>query len=268
MAHYLKIFLSTLLIWISNGLFSQEMLVLTNNESNKHVSFDPDKKITVYYENENGTQSIRGIYNFIDSVNIRIVTDKHGAMTLPFSRIIQIGNYKLEDYPLIEFRDPNELYMNVERFKNSVTIGIAGDGSLISLNYDKLYKINDKVLLDGRIGIGYNEQFTIWGTPYRYLTIPHHFTINFCGANQLNRAANHLFEIGLGGTLILGSIEHHYAFYPKLGYRFSPVHSKKITFRLQANIPVLFNRWYDFALWSDHEMVFLPIGISLGYLFK
>lgn len=260
------VFISSLFF---NGLHSQEILVLKSTKAGKLVCFDPTKEVTVYYEDVDEIHRIRGFYAVIDDMNIKIVTNDHGAMTIPLSKITQISNSDRIDYPFLGLYSEEELSPYKERLKNSITLGILGESSLFSLHYDRLFKINDKILLNGKIGIGYNEElvFCIWGPckPDKYMTIPHHFTINIGNGNNLFRGANHLFEIGLGGTLIAGNIDHHYVLYPKIGYRFSPVHSNKFTFRMYANMPVSKVQWENFMLWDG--IIFSPFGISLGRLF-
>ncbi len=132
-----------------------------------------------------------------------------------------------------------------------------GDASIISINFEKLFSISDNLLLAGKIGLGYNEELKIcvWGNcspPNKYFTIPHHITLNY-GRKK------HFIELGLGGTLLVGETSEYYYLYPILGYRFFPLKSNKINFRVFGELPL--------TNWDNIGVIFIPFGISVGWSF-
>jgi hypothetical protein len=145
----------------------------------------------------------------------------------------------------------------------SIYTTLAGDATIISINYDKIFPISQILRISGKIGSGYNEEFRlcIWGgcnSPQsKYLTIPHHITGNI-------GKGRHLFEFGLGGTVIIGSTTQPYFIYPIVGYRILPLRSNKITFRIFGQLP--FPRTDGIFLADD--IIFMPVGLSLGVSFS
>ncbi len=132
----------------------------------------------------------------------------------------------------------------------SVAFNILGEASGLSLNYERFFVLNDKMLLSAKIGMGVVHEFElcIFGncSPLRtFLTVPHHVTLNL-GKRR------HFFEIGMGGTL-LGS---YYILYPVAGWKIIPEHPGGFYFRLFTELPI---HWSDGA-----RVIFWPIGISLG----
>lgn len=139
---------------------------------------------------------------------------------------------------------------------NGISFNLLGDASLISVHYDRLILLGPSFMLSGKLGVGYNEEFQlcIFGPcsspPGKYMSIPHHITGNL-GKRK------HFFEFGLGGTLILGNTVQPYVLYPMLGYRFLPLRSGKINFRIFGQVP----------LSRIEDILFVPFGISLGISF-
>ena len=141
-----------------------------------------------------------------------------------------------------------------DRPMNNINLNLLGDASLIALNYERLFFINDHFFLAGKIGMGYNETFNIlcWGGCYteRYFTIPHSITGNLGGGR-------HFFEFGLGGTFLNGSNWDFYRLYPILGYRLQPLQYKRVNFRIFGTAP--------FSGWDNiNDIFFSPVGLSLG----
>lgn len=145
---------------------------------------------------------------------------------------------------------------------NSIYINLLGDASLISFNYERKFLISQTFLISSKLGLGYNEEFSlnicIWGpcppppAPKKYLTIPHHIT------GILGKGL-HFFEFGLGGTIISGVTTQPYLFYPIVGYRILPLMSNKINFRVFGQIP--------FSGLETDDILFIPFGLSLGVSF-
>jgi hypothetical protein len=138
-----------------------------------------------------------------------------------------------------------------------LSLSILGDASLISFNFEKLYFINPNYFISGKLGLGYNEEFQIclFGPcqpPEKFVTIPHHITWNF-GKKK------HFFELGLGGTFIIGNTSQPYLFYPIVGYRIHPLKFNKVNFRLFV--------YYPFTGEDLDDILLIPVGINLGICF-
>lgn len=154
---------------------------------------------------------------------------------------------------------------------NNVYVSFIGDASIFALNYERLNIINPKIRLSSRIGLGYNELIALFTPRIQYITIPHHVTCNF-GEGQ------HFLEAGLGGTFLAGQGKEediygrkvpatvtHYLLYPIIGYRFHPLQSSKLNFRLYAQ-PIIRNSkagWFS----EKSGAVVIPFGASVGLSF-
>lgn len=153
---------------------------------------------------------------------------------------------------------------------NNLNINLLGDGSLISLNYERLFSVKPKFFLTGKLGLGYNEEFefrvclfgpcTIKSTQkvINFLTIPHHITGNF-GRRSL------FFEVGLGGTLFSGNGVINHIVYPIVGLRVQPRRINKLNFRVFGCLP--FGSEIGSVGIGLNEVFFFPFGLSLGYCF-
>ena len=141
---------------------------------------------------------------------------------------------------------------------HSVNLSLLGDASMISVNYQKLYQVRPNFLVSGKLGLGYNQEFQLclFGPcstpPENFLTIPHHITGNWGGGWSF-------FEVGLGGTLVLGPISQNYLLYPMIGYRLQPLKSDRLNFRIFGHFPVT-------GIESNY-ILFIPIGFSAGFCF-
>jgi len=140
---------------------------------------------------------------------------------------------------------------------NNINLNLFGDASIISLNYERLFLINQNFFITGKLGIGWNQDFQLclFGTcqPTKYyLTMPHHITGNL-------GKGRHFLEFGLGGTIINGKTNQHYLLYPIVGYRLQPLKSNKVVFRIFGSIP--------FTGLEAENILFVPFGLSLGVRF-
>jgi len=147
---------------------------------------------------------------------------------------------------------------DLRRPLNNVGVNLLGDASIISFNYERVFHQRDKILMTGKLGIGYTEEFR-WcfgfspcGASDNYLTLPHHITGNLGKRRGL-------FEFGLGATLISGSHSSSYIAYPIIGYRLHPLRVKKMNFRAYINIP--------FTGLETSDIIISPLGINGGYSF-
>lgn len=143
------------------------------------------------------------------------------------------------------------------RPRTSLWSGFLGEGSLLSLNYERL-AINTKYLfLAGGAGAGYNTLFSQCTVePCEtdqpdYLTLPHH--ISLCAGTGM-----HYLEAGFGGTVVFGNTDRHYITYPYAGYRLHPRNSRKLLLRVTFSYPTN----------SDvGSILYVPWGVSIGMSF-
>jgi hypothetical protein len=140
---------------------------------------------------------------------------------------------------------------------NGINLNLLGDASWFSINYERLFSISPSFIITGKIGLGYNREFAPYYAASKYFTIPHHITGNL-------GKGRHLFEFGLGGTIINENSDHYldYIFYPIIGYRFLPLKSNHINFRLFSNIP-----YWAFSGRELGYIIFIPFGLSIGISF-
>jgi len=127
---------------------------------------------------------------------------------------------------------------------------------LVSLNYERIYSVKPNLHLSAKLGVGYNEEFNICifspcSEPHKYITIPHYVSCNI-------GVTKHFFEAGLGGTLASGNTTQPYILYPIVGYRFQSL-EKKVNFRIYLQ--------YPFSGGDTDDILFIPIGLSIGSVF-
>ncbi|HNY15198.1 MAG TPA: hypothetical protein PKI12_06640 [Bacteroidales bacterium] len=142
------------------------------------------------------------------------------------------------------------------RPSNTISVNLLGDGSNVSLNYEKLFRLNDFLFFTARAGAGYGRQLTLGNDSLNlpvYLAIPVHVTIN-AGKGR------HFAELGMGNTLNSGNVDPHYLYFLIYGYRFYPLNRNNISIRIFGNL--LLNKKDDY-----HNLYFVPFGFSLGYVF-
>lgn len=210
----------------------------------------------------------------IDNVNNRLDDDlrqelkkgsKISIAAASFSRLILLS---LLCFFAIEIKAQENSISQIEKIQsvedrplNNISLNLLGDASYISINYEKQYLVGKSYILSAKLGLGYNQEFCIsLGTgscsPVEdYLTIPHHFTANIGKRRSF-------FEFGLGGTILYGETSEPYILYPIIGYRFLPMQSNKINFRLYFLPPP-----YADGPFGHPDILFFIVGASLGISF-
>jgi hypothetical protein len=155
--------------------------------------------------------------------------------------------------PGISLSAQNSSYRPVKRAPNNISLNLLGEGSLISINYERLFPIAPKFFLTGQAGIGRNQEalWTAGRSPRLYTTFPHHITANF-GKNR------HFFEFGFSGDIVAGDTEHHYISGPLVGYRYKSSRSGRIPVRCFITYPFI-------GLHTG--LIYVPFGLSIGYSF-
>ena len=144
---------------------------------------------------------------------------------------------------------------------NNININLLGDASRVSINYERQFLVSTTFNLTSKLGLGYNQEYQLClgggcGPPDKYFTLPHHITGNL-------GKGRHFFEFGFGGTFLTGNKTLFYYIYPTIGYRISPLKSKKINFRIFGQVPL-----YKFdRLDQLNDFIFLPFGLSMGMSF-
>ena len=133
----------------------------------------------------------------------------------------------------------------IDLSRNNIGVNLLGEGSFISLAYERNFSISENQFINAHLGVGYNQELCfLWcGEPTRYLTIPHRITYNV-GKRK------HFFEIGFGGVGILEHQLDQYAVFPTMGYRFQGSH--------------FFLRTYACYIMTSSDITPIPFGISLG----
>jgi hypothetical protein len=144
---------------------------------------------------------------------------------------------------------------------NGFVVNLLGNGSNVSLNYERLFRINDYVFLSGSLGAGFGRQLsnrdpvqdTIRIVRQGYFTIPVLITIN-------GGKGRHFAEAGIGSTAAIGDVYPHLLYFLTAGYRLQPLRSGNLSFRIYGNL--LLNNNDDFR-----NLYFVPFGVSLGVAF-
>jgi hypothetical protein len=133
-----------------------------------------------------------------------------------------------------------------------------GDGSGLSLRYERLLPINSKLFIAGNIGIGYLRDikfpFLFDDTPNeQYLSFPYGFSIIF-GKTE------NCIEIGIGHSTLSFRHGRRYFTYPLVGYRLQPFKSNNLMMRAFLCYPFG-------GFQRDDKITFLPGGVSFGLSF-
>lgn len=148
-----------------------------------------------------------------------------------------------------------------DRPLNGLVVNLLGNGSNVSLSYERLFRINDYVFLSGSLGAGFGRQLsnsdpvhdTITTVRQGYLTIPAIITLN-------GGKGRHFAEAGIGSTAAIGDVYPHLLYFLTAGYRLQPLRSGNLSLRIYGNW--LFNKKDDFR-----NLYFVPFGASLGIAF-
>ena len=149
--------------------------------------------------------------------------------------------------------------------KNGINLSAYGGFSYGAINYERFIYLESNMYLSTELGIGYGLEAPniLWasGKPLMdFITIPHHITANI-------GKGKHYFEFGIEGTILYtlntNNYEngfHSYTVAPMIGYRFMPLKSNKLYFKLEGS-------------WPIHELktgtpFYAPYGIGVGLNFK
>jgi hypothetical protein len=136
-----------------------------------------------------------------------------------------------------------------------ISANIAGDASLLTLGFEKLFFVKPKLTLAGKLAFGYNQDFQLFSSapPTNYFILPHSFTLN------LGEGKRSFGELGIGGAWITSNSENYYLFYPILGYRYHPFKNPGFSFRAWIYYPFGQSNTLD-----DSDLLIAPFGLSFG----
>ena len=136
-----------------------------------------------------------------------------------------------------------------------ISANLAGDASLLSLGFDKLFFLKPALTLSTKVGFGFNQEFQLFSSdpPSSYFILPHHVTCNF-GRNRS------FLEFGVGAAWVTDNRDDYYPVYPILGYRYHPFKKPGFSFRVWVYTPLGKKNFYDWDV-----IMMIPYGLSFGY---
>ncbi len=141
----------------------------------------------------------------------------------------------------------------IERSDFTISLNMAGDISIISLGFEKLYFIKPAFAITGKIGLGINSEFSLSDNPANtYFVLPHHVTANFGKRKSF-------LELGIGGSYMTGSQVSEYFVYPMLGYRLHPFNNPGFSFRVWLFFPI-----GQISRLEETNILIVPYGLSFG----
>jgi hypothetical protein len=138
-----------------------------------------------------------------------------------------------------------------------ISLNLAGDVSIISVGFEKLFFIKPSLTLAGKAGLGFNQEFQIFSEadPDNFFILPHQVTANYGKRKSF-------LEFGIGGSIIIGGGLSEYIAYPIVGYRLHPFKNRGFSFRAW-----LFYPFGQLEKIEKTEMLVVPYGISFGIAF-
>lgn len=132
---------------------------------------------------------------------------------------------------------------------------IAGDASILSLGLEKLFFVRTNMILAGKLGFGFNQEFQLFDPdpPRNYFILPHAVTLN------LGLSKRSFLELGIGGSWVAHGIENYYLVYPMAGYRFHPFRKSKFSFKVWGFYP-----FGQMDVLDEIDLLLAPVGLSFG----
>lgn len=151
---------------------------------------------------------------------------------------------------------------------NSIYVGLLGDLSRMSLNYERVTYIEDDYFLTSKIGVGINKEagylclMKCGRFAVKYTTMPLH--LSFCRGK-----GGDIIETGVGATVSRADIkgEHRIDFmsYFLFAYRLYPVEKGMGVFRFFIYIPI--THTYEELSPFVGSIQYYPFGFSIGTAF-
>jgi hypothetical protein len=138
--------------------------------------------------------------------------------------------------------------------QQSVYIGIFGEGTAFSINYETMFFEIGSFNLLGKFGLGVPNIGT--SILKKSTTLNDGFSLPHYITGSVGRR-RHQFEAGLGGVILSTKSDRCYQFLPIIGYRFRPF-----------DTGILFRAFvHPKAVGRDECSLISPFGISFGYQF-
>lgn len=134
-----------------------------------------------------------------------------------------------------------------------------GDGSLLSVNYERLHRIDYNFTFIGKFGVGYNRDFQIClFNSCSHLT-ERYMILNMYGGMLVNITRNTFLEFTVGSSSIT---DYYYIVYPSFGYRVNiPIKNNYLVVRAHNNLSIT-----EIGK-PINSVIILPFGISMGFMF-
>ena len=153
-----------------------------------------------------------------------------------------------------------ELKFFNQRPKKNLFLELAGNGGLLSINHEKIHLISFKLMIVYKIGLGVTQNYSFKNPQNYFISLPSNLTFCF-GKRRI------LFELGLGATVFLQVNEpfYEFSFYPIVGYRLQPLKPNKLFLKATISLPQNLGS-SNYSI-SNSEILFIPIGISIGKSF-
>lgn len=144
----------------------------------------------------------------------------------------------------------------------NLNLSLLGNASIFAGQFETFFFINRKFSVTIGLGVGYNEEFTLFSDKAEsYLIIPIHLTLNLVSRDR------HFFMFGMGYANIdygdQGEDQHlhnsHY-YYPIIAYRMQA--TKWFNFGPYISYPI-----YPKGIDLFEDIMFIPFGFIFGISF-
>ncbi len=219
--------------------------------------------------------NVESFGNFIDGfltdTNQNYNLGQHGGVMESFT--VKYEKFKDKALSKKKFNAKND---SLKYAKNTIYIELLGSGGLYSINYDRIFYMNKKIKISGRLGISYLPEKIDYQEDTRNLPI----------ISQINLLKNiglrWSIETGIGLTYIVffykdyyygdwgqvlqdSGIERGIWIPANIGIRYHAPNDHYF-FKL-ALIPVIVTKMDRFFLFTEHEALIIWYGIGIGYSF-
>lgn len=147
---------------------------------------------------------------------------------------------------------------------NVIGVNLLGNGSLASLQYERMFMNKPRFFMSSSVGVGMNQEFALF-------TNSKHQYVTFCSGLTANLGKKYTyFEIGIGATALVHEQEVSACVYPTLGFRLHPIKRKDFSVRFFHQFPFTVNGANGEGRNNGlmvNEVIFCPLGIQLGVSF-
>lgn len=156
-------------------------------------------------------------------------------------------------------------YDDFDQPRNIINYGVLGDGCIVSFDYERVLYHQNKTMLIGKVGWGFNSTFCIIFCHPEDEIDYNGPTLRLTGNSGGPRS---FFEYGIGFTHLTGRYHQRpdsgkfpvNLLYPVLGYRFHPWNYNRFSFRVFTDI-------WPLGYSKEIDILYSPIGFSVGFAF-